>query len=36
MLTSRESGTLSTDLRKTFAQLRIEELESTTSVEAYL
>ena len=39
MLTSREFGTLSTDLRKTFAQLikklRIKELESTTSLEAF-
>ena len=39
MLTSREFGTSSTDLRKTFAQLIkklcIEELESTTSLEAF-
>ena len=39
MLTSREFGTSSTDLRKTFAQvikkLCIEELESTTSLEAF-
>ena len=39
MLTSREFGTSSTDLRKTFAQLIkrlcIEELETTTSLEAF-
>ena len=39
MLTSREFGTSSTDLRKTFAQviknLCIEELESTASLEAF-
>ena len=39
MLTSREFGTSSTDLRKTFAQviknLYIEELESTASLEAF-
>ena len=40
LLTSREFGTSSTDLRKTFAQLIkrlcIEELESTTSLEAFI
>ena len=40
MLTSREFGTSSTDLRKTLAQLIkrlcIEELESTTSLEAFI
>ena len=40
MLTSTELGTSSTDLRKTFAQLIkrlcIEELESTTSLEAFI
>ena len=39
MLSSREFGTSSTDLRKTFAQLIkrlcIEELETTTSLEAF-
>ena len=39
LLTSREFGTSSTDLRKTFAQLIkrlcIEELETTTSLEAF-
>ena len=39
LLTSREFGTSSTDLRKTFAQLIkrlcIEELETTTSLDAF-